>query len=185
MIYKIKVLMWLPAILMMVIIFRFSTANGEQSSGLSLKLTEQVVGVIVDTVKLDLTPEENLELTESIHTPIRKLGHMAEYGMLAITIAFPLYFFHNRRGRKLIMWCEGIGIFYACTDEIHQLFVPDRSGQLTDVLIDSIGLTLGLLFFLLLLKFRRRNALRNPFKTAENIPDPDDQRGSETTNKLK
>ena len=82
------------------------------------------------------------------------------------------------------MWCEGIGIFYACTDEIHQLFVPDRSGQLTDVLIDSIGLTLGLLFFLMMLKFRRRNSLRKLFKTAESIPDPDDQRGSETTNTI-
>lgn len=148
---KIKILAWLPAILMMIIIFRFSTANGEQSSGLSLKLTEQVISVIIDTVKLGLSPEEETQLIESIHTPIRKMGHMTEFGMLAVTIAFALFFCHHRRGWKLVIWCEGIGILYACTDEIHQLFVPERSGQLTDVLIDSIGLTLGLIFFLLML----------------------------------
>ncbi len=149
---KIKILAWLPAILMMVIIFRFSSANGEQSSGLSLKLTEQVVSVIIATVKPDLSPEEDIELIESIHTPIRKLGHMAEFGILAVTIAFPLFYCHQKRGWKLVIWCEGIGILYACMDEIHQLFVPERSGQLTDVLIDSIGLTLGLIFFLLVLR---------------------------------
>jgi VanZ family protein len=156
MIDKTKVLMWLPAIFMMVIIFQFSTANGKQSAGLSLKLTEQLVDVIIDTANLELSQEEKIDMLEVIHTPIRKLGHMAEYGMLALTLAFPLYFCHHKRGRKLVIWCEGIGILYACTDEIHQLIVPERSGQLTDVLIDSIGLTLGLIFFLLVLQVINR-----------------------------
>ncbi len=159
---KVKLLAWLPAVIMMVIIFRFSIANGEQSAGLSFKLTEQIVTVINDTANMELTPQEEKDLIELIHTPIRKLGHMAEYGMLAVTVAFPLFFCHYRRGWKLVIWCEGIGILYACTDEIHQLFVPERSGQLTDVLIDSIGLTLGFIFFLLVLKVLNRfNGKRN------------------------
>lgn len=31
------------------------------------------------------------------------------------------------------------GVMYAANDEIHQLFIPGRSGQITDVLIDSAG----------------------------------------------
>lgn len=33
---------------------------------------------------------------------------------------------------------------YAATDEYHQLFVPGRSGQVRDVVIDTVGGTLGL-----------------------------------------
>ena len=47
---------------------------------------------------------------------------------------------------------------YAATDEFHQLFVPGRSGQLKDVLIDTAGgaLGLGLLALILYLKRRRK-----------------------------
>ena len=33
---------------------------------------------------------------------------------------------------------------YAGTDELHQLFVPGRSGQVSDVLLDSAGALIGL-----------------------------------------
>ena len=38
-----------------------------------------------------------------------------------------------------------IVIGYACTDEFHQLFVPGRSGQITDVMIDTLGGSIGVL----------------------------------------
>ncbi len=156
---KIKLCTWLPALIMMVIIFRFSTANGEQSSGLSLGLTQQIVDTVVSVAHIEMTPEEELSLMEFIHTPIRKLGHLTEYAVLAVTIAFPLYAYHKRRW-NLFFWSEGICIFYACTDEFHQLFVPERSGQFRDVLIDSAGITLGLLFFFLCLKIVHNHLTR-------------------------
>ena len=39
-----------------------------------------------------------------------------------------------------------LGVEYATLDEIHQLFVDGRSGQITDVFIDSIGILLGICF---------------------------------------
>ncbi len=149
---RIKVFYWLPALIMMIIIFRFSTANGEQSSGLSLGLTQNIIDTVTSIANIDLTPGEKLSIIESIHTPIRKLGHLTEYGILAITVAFPLYVLHKKRRWNLFLWCEGISILYACSDEYHQVFVPERSGQFTDVLIDSIGITCGLLFFCIFLK---------------------------------
>lgn len=34
-------------------------------------------------------------------------------------------------------------LFYAMTDEFHQLFVPGRSGNLLDVLFDAVGIALA------------------------------------------
>jgi VanZ family protein len=39
-----------------------------------------------------------------------------------------------------------LAVLYAATDEIHQTFVPGRSGRLTDVLIDAAGAAVGVLF---------------------------------------
>ena len=36
-------------------------------------------------------------------------------------------------------------IIYALTDEIHQMFISDRSGEFRDILIDSIASILGIL----------------------------------------
>ena len=37
------------------------------------------------------------------------------------------------------------------TDEIHQLFVPGRSGEIRDVCIDSLGVITGIIIFLIIL----------------------------------
>ena len=42
-------------------------------------------------------------------------------------------------------WAWVVGTLYAASDEIHQLFVPGRSGQLRDVLLDSAGVAAGIL----------------------------------------
>ena len=42
-----------------------------------------------------------------------------------------------------------IGIIYACSDEIHQSFVPERSPMITDVMIDTMGVMLGILLIML------------------------------------
>ena len=36
-----------------------------------------------------------------------------------------------------------IGVGYAVTDELHQMFVPGRTAQLTDLAADAIGLCVG------------------------------------------
>ena len=40
-----------------------------------------------------------------------------------------------------------LSILYSCTDEIHQLFVSGRSGSIIDVMIDSIGIILGIFIY--------------------------------------
>ena len=38
-----------------------------------------------------------------------------------------------------------ICIMYSCTDEIHQIFIEGRSGEILDVLIESIGSFIGII----------------------------------------
>ena len=43
-----------------------------------------------------------------------------------------------------------ICILYAISDEIHQLFVPGRSGQVSDVLLDTLGAFTGIMIYKLI-----------------------------------
>lgn len=52
-----------------------------------------------------------------------------------------------------------LGVIYAVSDELHQLFVPGRAGRITDVMIDSLGLMTGILFaYILLLLYAEKQA---------------------------
>ena len=49
-----------------------------------------------------------------------------------------------------------IGIEYAFFDELHQLFVAGRAGKFTDVLIDSIGVAIGVCIMMLFYKLKNK-----------------------------
>ncbi|MEH6908026.1 VanZ family protein [Neobacillus drentensis] len=46
-----------------------------------------------------------------------------------------------------MLFVIGICLFFAMTDEFHQLFVLGRVAQVKDVLIDSAGAIVGLVIF--------------------------------------
>ena len=52
------------------------------------------------------------------------------------------------------------GTAYAGTDELHQLLIDGRSGQWTDVLLDSAGAMTGVLLAALALYLIRKRSLR-------------------------
>ena len=85
---------------------------------------------------------DRTKYAESIEFPVRKTAHATEYAILGILLTATLSSFEKRH-YELWGWLLGTG--YAATDEIHQLFVPGRSGQVTDVMLDSAGCLLGCL----------------------------------------
>lgn len=165
---------YLPAILLMVLIFWFSSQPAEVSSSESSRVVAFVLGIWERLRGRALTPQEYISLSEWIHTPIRKLAHMTEYAALAWAIFIPavchrledlrrpwLYAVEGRRMRRRHIWDRALlwrivvvsvlcVACYAATDEVHQLFVPGRSGKVTDVLVDTTGAVLGILGFLIL-----------------------------------
>jgi VanZ family protein len=70
---------------------------------------------------------------------LRKIAHMVEFGILT----FLLYRAIKNNGyknNKAIIYSLIIALFYAFSDELHQLFVRGRHCSLKDVAIDSIGI---------------------------------------------
>lgn len=55
-------------------------------------------------------------------------------------------------GEGLLSW--GVAAAYAVLDEVHQIFVPGRSCELRDVVIDSCGALLGIVLTALAIRFR-------------------------------
>src|SRR5699024_6504703 len=70
---------------------------------------------------------------------VRKGAHIGEYAVLGALLAWALPGHSLRRATITL----AIGIAYAITDEVHQLFVPGRAGQVSDVLIDTVGVVVG------------------------------------------
>lgn len=159
---KVKILTWVPAIIVMVMIYRFSASTGKESSNLSLGITQDVLEMITNVTNQEMTLEEQQKIIEKIHTPIRKLGHITEYAALGFMYAIPLYVYHKKRKSNLILTSELLLLLYAALDECHQLFVSERSGRVTDVLIDGIGGIVGILCFYLLIYIINKLGKKSP-----------------------
>ena len=125
----------------MITIFIFSAQGGDDSGGTS----RDTIAFILDKLSItDNMPElEKEQLIEDLQTPIRKLAHFSIYCVGGI-ISFSLANQYDIKLSKKILIAIGICVIYAITDEIHQAFVPGRSCEIRDVLIDSSGAVLGI-----------------------------------------
>ena len=138
-----KILIWIPAIIMAMLIFGFSKQDGEESTGLSYKAADIILTVCDKAGIVDYNDNNRDSMIESVQFPIRKAAHMTEYCLLAIAISFPLYVY-GVRGIWLILLAGAICVGFAGFDEYHQSFVADRRPSVRDVGIDSIGVTAGI-----------------------------------------
>ena len=80
---------------------------------------------------------------------VRKAAHISAYFVLGILL-FNLLKDYGLGVKKMIFACIAIAMLYACTDEIHQMFVPGRSGEVRDVLIDTAGAAVGVAVYAVL-----------------------------------
>lgn len=146
-----RIIIVILIVIWMLLVFCLSNQNGKQSSGLSKK----VAGFFT-------SDNDKIEIIEPY---IRKIAHLSEYtigGCLFVSLMLT-YSFSDRK-RLILSFC--IGVEYAMLDEIHQLFISERAGQIIDVFIDSIGVALGIciamLFYkIVLLCFSRRDGEKN------------------------
>ena len=91
-----KPLSFLPALLMMYIIFSFSAQPGEVSGNLSYKISYEIIETKSELLSENLSSEEIAYKADGIHYYVRKAAHMTEYFLLAIAISFPLYVYGVR-----------------------------------------------------------------------------------------
>lgn len=139
---------WIPVLLWMVVIFLFSAQPATESSELSGSITKRIFDLIATT------PLSNMLGENLIHTLIRKCAHFTIYLVLG-TLVYRALNRDDSLQRKRVLVAFIICVLYAATDEFHQLYVPGRSGQFTDILIDSFGAFIGIMACSTILKWRK------------------------------
>ena len=135
---------FLLSLLWMIFIFTMSQQNADVSTETSLRAGTFVAELLVPGYR-DWTPAEQQALAMRIDYPVRKLAHASEYTVLGILYSLSyLSVVPAPKRKKLLFTVLPLGMLYAASDEFHQLFVPGRAGRVTDVLIDSSGVLLGI-----------------------------------------
>lgn len=135
---------FLPALLMMYVIYSFSGQSGELSGELSYTVSYQIVKA--ENILLDKNMDESqmAARADSIHYYVRKAAHMTEYFLLAVAVSLPLYVY-GVRGLWLLILAGGFCVAFAGLDEYHQSFVGGRTPAVKDVFIDSTGAFIGVI----------------------------------------
>ena len=146
---KKKVIKGLIVVLCMLSIFLFSTDNSRESTSKS----NRVILGITNLFHKDLSNKEKEKIIDMFFVPIRKMAHFGIYLVLGISLISFLREF-SIPILKLLLLSIFLAFLYACSDEIHQLFVPGRSGQFSDVLLDTLAASVGIFIYYLL--FRKR-----------------------------
>lgn len=150
-------------VIWMVFIFSMSSQDSKKSSNTS----GETIKVVLSTVpEFNKQPEEVQEhVVEELQFITRKSAHFIAYMILGILAILLLLQFENISKKPQFAFL--ICVLYAASDEIHQLFVPGRAGQIRDVMIDSCGSIVGIavvLLFIKLIKMRRKR--KNRIKSA-------------------
>ncbi len=158
--YVILLLLWLVVVGWMCLIFAFSMENAMESKETSNNFLASIFDLFIDSYD-SYTPEQQMAILEQYSFFIRKTAHFSIYTVLGFFLANALSYqntlyrnLHKGRGFALALL---IGVLYAISDEIHQIFVPGRAGQVCDVLVDSAGVLVGVIgSHLLIWLFRKR-----------------------------
>ena len=150
----IRILLTGLTVTMMILIFLFSTEPAERSDRTSGHLSMTVITMLHPDYE-SYTAEQKETLYADVQHYVRKTAHFTEYLILGVLIRLCLEsWFGTRRLLNPLSWAAGT--VYACTDELHQLIIDGRSGQISDVLLDSCGVLIGVLLTMLI----RRNCER-------------------------
>ena len=126
-------------------------------SALPADLSRQESGVIVLLLSRILSVDQ-----ESLSFAVRKCAHFTEYMLLGMSLFMTVreYLTGSSPAKEGLSVVQPvsliIGTLYAVTDEIHQRFVPGRSYEIRDILIDNCGVTAGVLVMTLFMSIRGR-----------------------------
>ena len=143
-----KVIKIILIIFWMGLIFSFSSDTGSVSTKKSDGL---IINVIESIYNRELSSEEKEMWTSYLIRPVRKGAHLVVYLILGILILSFVNEFMILDYRALLLSLF-VSFLYACSDEIHQLMVPGRSGQLSDVILDTVGSGIGILLFTFIMR---------------------------------
>lgn len=131
----------------MTVIFLFSAEPGDPSEQTSSGVVEQILHSVIPGFA-EKTQQERDALIEKYQNLVRETAHYIEFVPLGFFAYFAVGILLKGKTERLAL-SAAFGVLYAVSDELHQYFVPGRSCQLIDVIIDSGGALTGVLLALL------------------------------------
>ena len=145
---------WILYILLGLIVFFIwdnSMQNGGSSDGISLLFAE-IFAPIVNKLGF----HGNIWTLNRI---VRKLAHLTEFTILG-SLLYTILRRYITYGT--VIKTIGLGMFIASLDEFIQRFSPGRSSQFSDILIDTVGVVIGILVAKLIYYIRyKRSTFKN------------------------
>lgn len=105
------------------------------------------------TIYLSSLPGEQLVISQTpwVERNIKNLLHFIQYfGLYILTYRVIVYYKFPASRYVSLLWC----IIFAISDEFHQSFTPNREASLNDIIIDSVGATMALIFTNLLIRHK-------------------------------
>lgn len=133
----IRIFLFVLIVIWALFVFYLSNQTGEESSGVSRMIARI------------FTKDENM--LDIVERYIRKLAHFSEYALGGILFLL-LFYTYKWSDRKTMTISISLGMWYAITDEIHQLLVSQRNGSIIDVYIDTLGVATGVCTIFLIIK---------------------------------
>ena len=138
--HSILVIIW------MLVIFNFSSQNGPKSTKTSDVVTSMVVNVTTSVTNKDIPREEVKKKVEDSTFLVRKTAHFTEYLILGILV-LQLLSDYTKINKRMLIVSLIICYLYAVSDEVHQIFIPDRTAKVLDTFIDGAGSLVGITIY--------------------------------------
>lgn len=126
-----------------------SAQPAAESNSLSTGITNQIIETLGRFISIDVETSTSNILVSQLNHYVRKSAHFIIYFILGILVTFALVKngFRHKELCVSFLFC----VLFAISDEVHQLFVPGRGGMLKDVMLDSLGSLMGIVFYYLCL----------------------------------
>jgi len=137
----------LPAIFCMILIFHLSSQTAVQSSETSGSIIEEILEHIIPQFA-DKPADEQQKNIDALQFIVRKGAHFSIYALLSILLFLPFSQI-THSFPVMLLTAFLFSFLYAVSDEWHQSFIPGRSCELRDVLIDSAGALCGLVLLII------------------------------------
>lgn len=138
----VKYLLWIIVIFIMSLLFVFSSQDAEKSVNVSEKISTIISDGKYVPAKI---PIRNKDWTDNwtLDAVVRKSAHFSIYLFLGFFMFFALKFSYSKKDYTYVAIAVLVCLIYAISDEFHQNFIPGRSGNAKDVLIDFSGSSMG------------------------------------------
>lgn len=142
-------------LLLMLSIFYTSNTPG-------LRVTEPATWISLPALKGDASLSTILAPGSRFYEPVpfstkeeflaRKTAHITFFGLLTF-----LFYLNLPKKKKRYVWAVVWTGLFALTDEIHQAFILNRDGRLTDVLLDTASGAVVMMVLYQIKRKRKRN----------------------------